>query len=101
MMALNVGTFGRLIDYWRRQRNNYLTTFRSIAGQAVLTDLARFCHANKSTFDADPQVAAALDGRREVWLRIQNHLNLTSQELYQLLDGRPVDGLNPSNDPED
>ena len=28
-----------------------------------------------------------LEGRREVWLRIQNHLNLTQSELWALHSG--------------
>lgn len=29
-----------------------------------------------------------LDGRREVWNRIASHLNLTSEQLWALYDGR-------------
>lgn len=53
----------------------------------VLSDLARFCRAHSSTGHADPHIAARLDGRREVWLRIQNHLRLTDDELWQLHGG--------------
>jgi hypothetical protein len=100
-MALDLGTFGRIIDRWRRQRNNYLHTFRTVAGQAVLRDLARFCAANRTTFMDDKDEMLAMEGRRQVWLRIENHLNLSSQQLYHLLDGRPVDGLDPNSEPED
>ncbi|MDP3939771.1 MAG: hypothetical protein Q8R92_16765 [Deltaproteobacteria bacterium] len=55
--------------------------------RVVLADLARFCRANRSTAHADPYVAARLDGRRETWLRIQQHLNLTTAELYRLYGG--------------
>ena len=37
-----------------------------------------------STFNKDPRVQANLDGRREVWLRIQEHLMLTNDEIYEL-----------------
>lgn len=57
----------------------------------VLKDLARFCRAHESTFNADPRVQANLDGRREVWLRIQHHLKLTPDQLWELYSGRPVD----------
>jgi hypothetical protein len=53
----------------------------------VLADLAKFCRATKSTAHADPHVAARLDGRREVFLRIAEHLNLTTDELYRLYGG--------------
>jgi hypothetical protein len=53
----------------------------------VLADLARFCRANTSTGHQEPTVAARLDGRREVWLRIQQHLKLTDDQLWQLYGG--------------
>lgn len=60
--------------------------------KAVLADLSRFCRASESTFHPDPHVAARLDGRREVWLRIAAHLNLTTEELYQLFNGQKNPG---------
>jgi len=48
-----------------------------------MADLARFCRADESTFHPDPRVAANLDGRREVWLRVQEHLNLGPDELWE------------------
>lgn len=68
---------------FNRQRS-YQVTFDSEAGKDVLADLARFCRADQSTFHPDPRVAANLDGRREVWLRIQQHLKLDSETLYKL-----------------
>lgn len=67
---------------WRRMQ--YLQTFSNEAGKNVLADLAVFCRANESTFHADPRAHAVLEGRREVWLRLQNHLRLTDEELYEL-----------------
>lgn len=52
--------------------------------QAVLSDLAKFCRAHESTFHPDPYVAARLDGRREVFLRISQHLSLSNDELWHL-----------------
>jgi hypothetical protein len=52
--------------------------------ETVLRDLAKFCRANESTFAKDPRAHAVLEGRREVWLRIQQYLRLTEDELYQL-----------------
>jgi hypothetical protein len=60
------------------------------ADQIVLRDLARFCYANRSCFAADERVHSAREGRREVWLRIQQHLNLTEADLYSLYGGVPV-----------
>lgn len=50
----------------------------------VLEDLAKFCRAHTSTFHADPRKAANLDGRREVWLRIQQYLRFDLEEIYKL-----------------
>lgn len=50
----------------------------------VLKDLAKFCRAHESTYHADPRIHAAMEGRKEVWLRLQNYLNLNSEELYRL-----------------
>jgi hypothetical protein len=52
--------------------------------KVVLKDLARFCRAHDSTFDKDPRRHAALEGRREVFLRIQEYLNLTESQIYDL-----------------
>lgn len=57
-------------------------------GDVVLKDLAKFCRAHESTYDPDPRVHAVLEGRREVWLRICHHLDLNSEQLWQLYDGR-------------
>jgi hypothetical protein len=62
----------------------YCTTFMGAAGQIVQEDLADFCRANESTFDADPRMHAVLEGRREVWLRIQNTINLTVAQQFAL-----------------
>jgi hypothetical protein len=61
----------------------YRLVFGSESGRQVLADLAKFCRAHRSTFHTDPRVHAALEGRREVWLRIQDHLQLTDDEIYK------------------
>lgn len=50
----------------------------------VMEDLRGFCRAERSCWDADPRVHAVLEGRREVWLRIQQHIQLTPEELLSL-----------------
>ena len=58
----------------------------------VLRDLAKFCRAHESTAHLDPHIAARLDGRREVWLRIQQHLNLSNDALWRLYGGNQPEG---------
>lgn len=68
-----------------RQRD-YLVTFdkKNLAAQAVLKDLSVFCKANDSSFHPDQRVNAIYEGRREVWLRIQKHLNLSTEDLWEI-----------------
>lgn len=82
-----------IIETTKRFLTRRATAYRFVFGtqdrnaRVVLEDLARFCRAVKSTAHADPYVAARLDGRREVWLRISEHLNLTTDDLYRLYGG--------------
>lgn len=65
--------FNRVFD-----KTNQFTT-------EVLADLARFCRAHESTFHPDARVHAQMEGRREVWLRITEHLGLSPEELLNLM----------------
>jgi len=61
----------------------------SPAHKVVLTDLAFFCRANESCVVAgDRDKTLMLEGRREVWLRIQQHLNFNTEQLFQLYGGQ-------------
>lgn len=52
--------------------------------ELILRDLAKFCRAHETTHNPDERLSAVLEGRREVWLRIQQHLNLTEEELWSI-----------------
>lgn len=69
------------------RRHQYQLTFRSPPGQKVLADLARFCRAHRSTFHEDARAHALAEGRREVFLRITEHLQLSPEELWRLYSG--------------
>ena len=69
------------------RQQEYKQTFKGPVAESVLRDLARFCRANVSTFHDNERLAAKFDGRREVWLRIQNHLKLTPDDLFRLTTG--------------
>jgi hypothetical protein len=74
-----------ILDYLRYRRAAYEDTFVDTnAVRVVLTDLATFCRAGQSTFDPDPRTDALLQGRKEVWLRIAQHLGYTEEELYRV-----------------
>ena len=78
----------RGLTFMRGRKHAYQLAFGTPAGQNVLIDLARFCRASETCFDADPRKHAVLEGRREVWLRIQNHLGLSGEELMALATGQ-------------
>jgi len=82
--------FRKTIAYLTTRKRAYQVVFTSNAGQIVLADLAKFCRAEQTCFDADPRLHAALEGRREVWLRVCSHLNLNPQELYALYSGHKM-----------
>lgn len=99
------------LQFLKNRKTAYQLTFRPIAYSAVgwwqrfrmmvramgvqqpasvdvLIDLARFCRANETTFvPKDRDAALVLAGRREVFLRIQQHLNLTNDQLFALYSG--------------
>ena len=76
--------------FLRRRRTAYVQTFCSPVGEEVLRDLAPFCHAHKSTFHPDPRIHGVLEGRREVWLRIQHHIQLSDDALWKLYAKDPT-----------
>jgi hypothetical protein len=84
----------QVIDWWEqvrrvlmRRRHAYNVTFRAPLGEEVLRDLARFCRAHESTFHPDPRLHAVAEGRREVFLRICYHMNMTPDELWEFYSG--------------
>lgn len=71
-------------DVLTGRARDYQQTFSGPVPERVLKDLAKFCRAHESTFNADTQLASKLDGRREVWLRIQKNLHLTDEQIFAL-----------------
>jgi len=58
---------------------------RTASCAVVLADLARFCHAADTTHVVgDSHGSAQLEGRRQVWLRIQGFLCMTDEQLARL-----------------
>jgi hypothetical protein len=74
----------KLRDFINKRKQAYHAVFDTPAGKIVLADLERFCRGTASTFHPDPRMAANLDGRREVFLRLSEHLNLTQEQLFEL-----------------
>lgn len=83
-------------DFLRGRRAAY----RKIPAD-VLADLAQFCRAYQSCFNIDPRVHARLEGRRDVWLHIQQHIKLTDEQLYEVSTGKPLPQLEEENNERD
>ena len=73
-----------LKDGLSQRQQAYRAVFEGPHGDMVKRDLARYCRAFKSTFNPNPHIASKLDGRREVYLRILEHLELSDEELWAL-----------------
>ena len=74
-------------EFLLRRRTAYIRVFDGTNGEFVLMDLAKFCRANESTYHDDPRKEGVLQGRREVFLRIQHHLRLNPEDLWKLYSG--------------
>lgn len=74
----------KAIQFLSSRRRAYRETFDGPLAHVVLADIARFCRAHESTAHENERVSAQLDGRREVWLRIQHHLQLTDEQMWEL-----------------
>lgn len=89
--------FDNLKSFIFGRRHAYNVVFRGTEGEKVLDDLATFCRATETTFHTDPYIAALQEGRREVFLRIQQHLNLSPEELFSLVTGQARRTAVPDN----
>lgn len=66
-----------------RQRA-YRLTFNTDAGKAVLADLSVFCRGRETcVVPGARDLTYVLEGRRETYLRIRDHLDLTVEELIE------------------
>lgn len=74
----------------RQQAYQHTFNLESKFAEKVLEDLAQFCRANETAFHPDPRMHAVLEGRREVWLRIQNHIQLGSEDLWKLYKRKDI-----------
>lgn len=81
--------FRGIFDRCRERKKAYQLSLKSPAGQMVIQDLAVFCRANESCVVlGDEHRTFVLEGRREVYLRIMEHLNLTPEQLASLYSGQ-------------
>lgn len=84
--------FGRFF-YLSDRITGYKLALRSPPGiNHVLPDLAEFCRAGEMLPPSvtDPFTVGRAIGRLDVWLRIQQHLNLSDEEIFALLKGQSI-----------
>ncbi len=71
----------------------YKQTFDGELGGKVMADLERFCHANTTTHVVgDSHGTAQLEGRRQVWLRIQGYISLNEGDIGEMVETAETDG---------
>ena len=75
----------------RAQAYRRVFDFNNVYTDIVLEDLARFCRAHETTYNPDPRIHAALEGRKEVWLRIQHQLKLTDDQIWKLYGRKDIE----------
>lgn len=94
----------KLTEILSDRQRAYMLAFRTVAGEAILADLAVFCRANETcVIPGDRDRTYVLEGRREVWLRIRHHLDLTTEQLTERYPLRPAKGAisHDRTDPSD
>jgi hypothetical protein len=68
----------------------YQLAFGSAPGKAVLADLIPFCRVRETcVIPGDRDRSLVLEGRREVYLRIMDYMELSPEELVERFT-RPV-----------
>jgi hypothetical protein len=89
----------KVLDFLRSRAASYRLTFPNPTSHPVLKDLAKFCRVNSSVAilaadgSIDKEKTLIAIGRNEVWLRLQQHLNLSPTELYALYGGPEVEAM--------
>lgn len=62
----------------------YTTAFAAPAGPAITMDLKTFCRADETcVVPGDRDRTYVLEGRREVWLRVNDFLTLSAEDLMK------------------
>jgi hypothetical protein len=73
-----------LLQIMADRKRAYQLAFNSPAGEAVLFDLTPFCRARETcVVPGERDKTFVLEGRREVYLRIRDHLDLTPEQLVE------------------
>jgi hypothetical protein len=82
----------RTLTFLEERKRSYLWGVRALTqklrptpdADMMLADLARFCRATEDTLGTTTEGTYILIGRRQVFLRLTQHLNLTPAQLFDL-----------------
>lgn len=74
-----------------KKRQAYQAVFNNPNGEEVLKDLAQFCCVYKASPDLSHETLAKKEGLRAVWLRIQNYLNISDDDVWHLFKREETD----------
>lgn len=81
-MATTAEAIRAALNFFKDRKRAYQMVFSGPAGAEVLEDMATFCRANKTcVVPGDPDLTKHLEGRREAFLRIQEHLCWTPEQM--------------------
>lgn len=76
------------IDAIRKTKSHYHSCFSAPGGAFVLQDLANFCKAADTTqVFGDPYHSMINEGRRQVWLHIQDLFSLPADKIVMIAAG--------------
>ena len=89
-----VDRFRSLWGRWyslRDRETAFKLTFRNPSGEITLADLLDFCGVfDEAPWHGDQFSQGRVAGRRDVGLRILEHLHLTHEEMYAVIQGRSI-----------
>lgn len=77
----------RQLDFIQERQKAYKLSFggKNTTTKIIMDDLREFCFAEKTCFVPDNgRVSEIFEGRRQVWLRIHEHLDKELTELVEL-----------------
>ena len=86
---VNVADIEAAAEMVLTRQSAYKRTFGGPSSSHVLEDLADFCHFQTAGFHPDRRMTDVLIGRREVFLRIIQNLELSPDEMFELATGQP------------
>lgn len=81
-----IPTMSQTLDFLGLRKKSHQSLFgpMGIVGSEGMKDLSKFCFAFETTADPNRDLSLIKQGRREVWLRIQQNLHLSPEELAAL-----------------